>query len=198
VAGGRQTIEVRAVTLLVNKAELARTFGVSEPTVSKWLVDGCPFEKGGSNGVAYEFDVDRVKAWKDGRDRLLADQAREREAAIRAKQNELFGEKDFLPEGLSQDEVKTYLENVRLSDYIRRQRGELVDRANVANEFQAVFNVVRQHALGWATTLAKTAGLTGEQQRAAESLARRTLDAMWRQISDPAMRPALDDAVAGD
>jgi phage terminase Nu1 subunit (DNA packaging protein) len=184
---------------LVNKAELARTFGVSEPTVSKWLADGCPAEKGGSNGVAYEFDVDKVKAWKDERDRLLAEQARERAVAIRTKQNELFGDdQSLVPEGLSQDEVKTYLENVRLSDYIRRQRGELVERSSVVNEFSAVFNVVRQHTLGWATTLAKTAGLTLEQQRAADGLARRTLDAMWRQISDPTLRPVLDDAVAGD
>ncbi len=182
--------------LLVNKAELARTFGVSEPTVSKWLVEGAPFVKGGSNGVAYEFDVDAVKAWRDEVEQRERDLASEREAAIRQKQAELFGEQTFMPEGMSQDDIGKYLDNLRLFEVVKRQRGEVIERAVVRNEFQAVFNVLRQHVLGWATTLSKTAGLSPEQQQAAETLGRGTLAAMWRQIKDQDLRPAIDgDAI---
>jgi phage terminase Nu1 subunit (DNA packaging protein) len=184
------------VTLMVNKAELARIFGVSEPTVSKWLADALPFVKGGSNGVPYEFDVDQVKTWRADREAAERDAAHKREEEISRRQAELFGEQRFVPDGLSQSEIGEYLENLRLFEIVKRQRGESIDRDLVRREFQAVFNVLRQHVLGWATTLAKTATLTAEQQRAAEQIARRTLDAAWRQISDPDLRPGLDDGGA--
>ncbi len=184
------------MTLVVNKAELARIFGVSEPTVSKWLGDGLPFEKGGSNGVPYEFDVDRVKAWRAEREEAERDAAQKREEEISRRQAELFGEQRFMPEGMSQDDIGQYLENLKQFEIVKKLRGESIERELVRREFQAVFNVLRQHVLGWATTLAKTASLTAEQQRAAEQLARRTLDAAWRQISDPDLRPGLDDGSA--
>src|SRR5579883_1132301 len=79
--------------MLVNKAELARVFGVSAPTVDRWIVDGCPIVKGGSNGVAYEFDTDQVKDLKDRREADDKRQAEEREQEIRRIQSEMFAER---------------------------------------------------------------------------------------------------------
>lgn len=180
------------MALLVNKAELARLFNVSEPTVGKWLVEvpAVPVVSGGSNGIAYEFDVDQVKAWHEARATRQREAEQDREQQLRAAQAELFGAgTPLVPEGVSQDDVKTYLENVRLHDEISRRRGESILRADVRNEFQAVLQVFRQHVLGFATTLARTANLTPEQQRAAEALGKQTLDACWRQIRDPDLRP---------
>lgn len=177
------------MALSVNKAELARMFGVSEPTVGKWLVEGVPVAKGGSNGVAYEFDPDQVKAWRDARVERDRDLAAERDAEIRRKQAELFGEQRFMPEEISQEDVGRYLENQRLHGIVAKQRGEVIDRELVRNEFQAVFNVVRQGVLSWASTLSKTVGLTPEQQAVAERLGRDLLGQMHRQIRDPELRP---------
>lgn len=178
--------------LVVNKGELARVFNVSEPTVGKWIVDGCPVHSRGASGVAYEFDVDQVKAWRVERAEAERAAAQEREQEINRRQAEMFGEQKFVPEGMSQEDIGTYLENMRLFEIVKKQRGEVIDRADVRNEFQAVFNVLRQHVLGWATTLARTAHLSAEQQRAAEALARGTLQAAWQQIKDPALRAQVE------
>jgi hypothetical protein len=180
--------------VIVNKAELARVFGVSEPTVGRWILDGVPVEKAGSNGVGYEFDTDQVKAWLAERDEREKAEAEQREKKIRDLQAEMFGEAPLAPEGVSQADIRQYLDNLRLSDLVRAKRGELLERDDVLNDYQAAFNVVRQHALGWAATLARQAGLTPDQQHKAEQLVRLMLGAMVRQVRDPDLRPALSDA----
>ncbi|HZQ01405.1 MAG TPA: terminase small subunit [Reyranella sp.] len=181
--------------MLVNKAELARVFGVSAPTVDRWIVDGCPIVKGGSNGVAYEFDTDQVKDWKDRREADDKRQAEEREQEIRRIQSEMFAADEPLgPAGMSQAEIRTYLENQQRVEVLKRQRGERLDRADVLNDYQAVFNVVRQHTLGWSTTVGRLLSLDAAQQALVERLVRELLGDMMRQIKDPALRPVLRDA----
>lgn len=181
----------------VNKAELARIFGVSEPTVSKWIADGVPIETKGDNGVAYEFDPEKVKAWKDEREERARQAEADREREISRMQSELFGaDQQLAPEGLSQDDIGKYLANVRSAEALKVQMGQRLDRADVENEFAAVFNVLRQRMLGWSSTLAKLANLTPEQQNLAEGLVRDTMAAMHRQLKDPGLQAATQDAAA--
>lgn len=177
--------------LLVNKGELARMFRVSIPTIDNWIADGAPVDKGGSNGVPYEFDFHAVKAWRDEKDRLAAEAEAERQRRIHAQQAELFGDGDRLaPQGVSH--IRESLEAERLAIIVGQQKGNLVAREDVRADFAAVFGVVRQHMLGWAATLTRSGGLSPEQQKEADRLVRETLIAMHGQIKDPELRPSTD------
>jgi Phage DNA packaging protein Nu1 len=47
----------------VNRAELAQTFGVTLPTVDRWVSAGCPFLKRGGNGRKWSFDTAATHRW---------------------------------------------------------------------------------------------------------------------------------------
>lgn len=57
---------------LVNKAELAKIFGVTVEAVGGWIRNGLPCVTRGSPGRPYEFDTAAVVEWREGRmeDRL--------------------------------------------------------------------------------------------------------------------------------
>ena len=48
---------------LVNRANLAKTFGVSVKTVDKWRDAGCPFEQEGTKGTEWLFCTAAVFRW---------------------------------------------------------------------------------------------------------------------------------------
>lgn len=174
--------------LSVNKGELARLFRVSVPTIDRWIQQGCPIIEGGSNGVAYQFDVRAVKAWRGEVEERERQAATERQEQLNAAQAELFGAGEQLaPQGI--DNIVEFLNAERLALMVGKQKGELVAREDVRNDYAAMFGVMRQQMLGWAATLARTAGLTPEQQQEAEKLVRTTLVAMHGQIKDPSLRP---------
>lgn len=178
--------------LLVNKSELARMLRISQPTIDTMIADGCPVHRGGSNGVPYEFDFERVKEWREERDKQRARDEEERQRRITRAQSELFAGEQLAPQGVSN--IRETLEAERLAIIVSKQKGELVARDDVRNDYAAMFGVVRQHALGWATTLGRVAGLTPEQQKEADRLARAMLGAMHGQIKDPELRPSMEHA----
>lgn len=47
----------------VNRAALAQTFGVSLPTVEKWIRSGCPHLEQGGLGKQWQFDTAAVHRW---------------------------------------------------------------------------------------------------------------------------------------
>ena len=178
--------------LLVNKSELARMLRISQPTIDTMIADGCPVHRGGSNGVPYEFDFDRVREWREERDKQKARDEEVRQRRITAAQSELFGGQQLAPQGVSG--IRESLEAERLAIIVSRQKEELIARDDVRNDYAAMLGVVRQHALGWATTLGRVAGLTPEQQKEADRLARAMLVAAHGQIKDPSLRPPMEHA----
>lgn len=67
-------------------ADVAAFFGVSQPTVRRWIDAGCPVAERGSSGVAYKLDLRGVSAWRQDQQRAEdeAQQARaERDAQLR-------------------------------------------------------------------------------------------------------------------
>jgi phage terminase Nu1 subunit (DNA packaging protein) len=67
-------------------AEAATFFGVSQPTVRKWIETGCPVAEKGASGVAYKLDLRAVAEWRDGERRAEEDAERlkaERDSQLR-------------------------------------------------------------------------------------------------------------------
>lgn len=48
---------------MLNRAEVAETFGYSLPTVDSWIKDGLPSRQQGAKGVPWQFDSAEVHAW---------------------------------------------------------------------------------------------------------------------------------------
>lgn len=179
--------------LIVNKGELARMLRVSQPTIDSMIADGCPVHRGGSNGVPYEFEFYAVKAWREEREAKKAADEAVRQQRLNAAQSELFSGQQLAPQGI--DNIRQSLDAERLAIIVSKQKGELIARDDVRNDYAAMLGVVRQHALGWATTLGRIAGLTPEQQKEADRLARAMLVAAHGQIKDPELRPPLEHGV---
>jgi len=102
----------------LNLGDMALAAGVSEPTVRRWVREGCPTVSKGGNGVAYEFDPARVKAWRDERDRLEGEADAERERQIAEAQAELFAGEKLAPVGFDpkrhREELNLEHEAIRL------------------------------------------------------------------------------------
>lgn len=67
---------------IVSRAELADIFGVTPPTVDKWVSQGCHVAKEGGRGRAYEFNTASVREW---RDQLIRDDAKSTASASEAE-----------------------------------------------------------------------------------------------------------------
>lgn len=67
---------------IVSRAELADIFGVTPPTVDRWVSQGCPVAKEGGRGRAYEFNTADVREW---RDQVIRDDARSTEQASKSE-----------------------------------------------------------------------------------------------------------------
>jgi len=48
---------------IVNRANCAKTFGVSVKTISAWVRRGCPYEQKGGKGTEWLFDTPKVFRW---------------------------------------------------------------------------------------------------------------------------------------
>ena len=167
---------------LVNKRELAKVMGVSEPTVESWLDDGLPVVSKGSNGVAYQFDVEAVKAWKVARE----DAAR---SEVERRQQSLFGDGERLaPAGNARD-VREMLEAERVAMALSAQRREHIPRQEVEDDYKAVFGLFRQHVLALDSALTRSAGLTQPQQQEHRRLIRVMMGSLSGAIRDANLRP---------
>lgn len=50
--------------LIVNRSQLAATFGVSLPTVDQWVRSGCPHVTKGAQGQSWKFNTADVTQWR--------------------------------------------------------------------------------------------------------------------------------------
>lgn len=113
----------------LNRAQLARAFGVSENTITKWLGQGMPVESTGANGVSYEFRLTHCWAWRQDRDeKLRASKARGAQLAAQAAlafrnldddQAEEEGE-------LTADDLRKWSEAEYHRNRVAEQRGDLL------------------------------------------------------------------------
>lgn len=120
-----------AVDGLLNRAQLATAFGVSENTISKWMTLGMPVSAAGQNGVAYEFRLSHCWAWKQDRDAATR-AARDRGDALAAQAAMAFRnlDEDQAEEEatLTADEIRKWADAEYARNKVAEQRGNLVRR----------------------------------------------------------------------
>jgi hypothetical protein len=182
-------------TIIVNKRELAHMAKVAERTVDRWIQDGCPIVKGGSNGIAYEFDLAQVLAWRQE----IQDSA---EAEAEARQERLAQLELTLPGGNVSPDEPGVLGSKEKSDYydsqlkfikLETQRGSLLERADVEGDYQAIFGLMRQRLIAFPMLLKRVIDISPDQVKAVDIEVRLLLRELAQQIRDPAMRPTTYD-----
>ncbi|HEV7658821.1 MAG TPA: hypothetical protein VGO55_03145 [Allosphingosinicella sp.] len=158
-----------------NLADLAATGLASEPTLRKWIAaepDQPWIIKRGSNGDAYEIQLEEAAAAFRAREDAKAQEARQRADQIKQLGLDLgLGGDEDGPVGLSIAERKQLLEEELVAIRIAKERRELVPRASVEAAFGDVLVRFRQRGTTFAARLAKKVDLTREQITAIDRLA---------------------------
>ena len=151
--------------ILTRKA-LAKSLGVHEQTIVKWVEDGCPVAKPGSRGVASKYDLAQVVAWRVDTARQANDDdslslQHERAALARAQR------------------IKTETENARIARTLIP-----VDEVRKAGMHFVV--AWRAMLLGLPGLLVREGHITPEQQPGVKAAFRRLLQevARWKVPAD--------------
>ncbi|MBF0270330.1 MAG: DUF1441 family protein [Alphaproteobacteria bacterium] len=187
-----------------NLSETARFFGITDPTLKRWIEDGCPVEKKGGNGVSWELDLRKVADWRRGLEaeeqRKLLDRA-ESDAQLRL---ELLGG-DQLPEftddgGLGKlsargraEIIRAEMDKVKLSQL----RRTLVPADEVRADQVRLFALIRDRMRSLPDDLGHRFGLMPEQVDEALHMIDEMLDDLATDIeSMPSLKRDLADAAA--
>ena len=119
---------------VLNRAQLAMAFSVSENTITKWVLQGMPVQSAGQNGVAYEFCLSHCWAWKLWRDGELRAK-KERGDLVAQQANLRFRNRDDDEEETARSMTAAEVRAEAEADYHRNraaeQRGELMRTARV-------------------------------------------------------------------
>lgn len=127
----------------MNRGQIARAMGVTEPTITAWINDGMPVESKGSNGQAYAFRPSHCWAWRMHRrqqDQLVQEQANAAAEQMRMAFANLDPDQADAERGLTPKQIAEMAE----ADYRRSKaaelRGELVraDRVRALQEKQMI------------------------------------------------------------
>lgn len=135
--------------MLVNLGELADVLGHAPATLQRLMKDETfPVESRGKNGVPYQFDAGKVKAWLDA-NKAREDEARkQRLAELRQYRLDLFpGSEDMLPDGAGDKDPETLRRELELQAALRREgieRGQLVRAADVRAQVENAMVALRQ------------------------------------------------------
>ena len=184
------------MALTVNLGEMAGIAGVSEPTIRRWIKEGCPVKSRGANGVAYELDPDEVKAWRTERDRAAGDEEAERQRQIVERQAEMFDGRQMAPEGFDLDRHKQAIILEREAITLSRLKGGLVDVEEVRRTAESMFGIMRQRLLAFVPNLTRAAGLAPEQQQEGDKQVRALLEDMRLAIREWTPSTSTDSASA--
>lgn len=177
--------------VIVNKRELARAAAVSEPTVDRWIADGCPVIRGGSNGVPYQFDLREVLDWRRAIEAEAEAEAERRQGEIRQLELEITGgaaaESDAVQLS-AKDRSAVYdaeLKSIRL----RREMGELLTLDEVERDYAAMLGLLRLRLLALPHSLARQAHLPPATVKIVQAEIHQLMRELKAQIKDPALRP---------
>ena len=127
---------------VLNRAQLALAFNMSENTISKWVLQGMPVQSAGQNGVAYEFSLSHCWAWKQSRDEdAMAAKRRGDQLATQAALafRNLDADEDEANSQMTAAEVRAWAEAEYHRNRAAEQRGELMRTSRV---LQAVEDMI--------------------------------------------------------
>ncbi|MDZ4392274.1 DUF1441 family protein [Cypionkella sp.] len=119
---------------VLNRAQLALAFNMSENTISKWVLQGMPVQSAGQNGVAYEFCLSHCWAWKQSRDEdAMAAKRRGDQLATQAALafRNLGDDEDDANSQMTASEVRAWAEAEYHRNRAAEQRGELMRTSRV-------------------------------------------------------------------
>ncbi|MER5173810.1 DUF1441 family protein [Thioclava kandeliae] len=130
---------------VMNRAQLAIAFNVSENSVTKWVGQGMPVLTAGQNGVSYEFQLSHCYAWRMARNEQSRATKASREAhAMQASLafRNLDEEQEEEEGGLTAKQLREWSEAEYHRNRVAEQRGELVRAARVSELLEDLIGVV--------------------------------------------------------
>ena len=167
-------------TLILNRRDTAVFFKVSEPTVDRWVADDCPVDQRGGNGVAYQFDVYRVQAWRAERAAAELEADEEKQRRIAEAQSSLFGDRhaDADLDPLSPSAQKIMLEAQLRRVQLGRERGTLLVAAELKLPLASALQALRDQLRAMPETIGRQHGLDDRVVVAIAGSVDNALDAM--------------------
>ncbi len=148
---------------LLNRAQIAQIFNVSENTIDKWRAKGMPVEVEGGNGVAYGFYFSRCKAWHD--------EAQAAAAAERQQADEFVAQQRMAFLGVKKGDQKASLSPTQMRELAAAEllwmqaaekRRSLVQVDEMVDLLDVVFSEVRAGLDGQPDWLEREFALSGE------------------------------------
>lgn len=137
-----------------NKADCAQFFGVTLPTIDKWIRDGMPTVQRGSQGVSWVIDLHAAAKWRY-------------EARLPS------GELD--PETLPPAERKLWYDGETRRRELQERDRHLIPDGEVEQTIATAFATVAQSVLALPDQLERRAGLTPTQSDAVQSAVHESL-----------------------
>ncbi|RWR31346.1 DUF1441 family protein [Sinirhodobacter populi] len=126
----------------LNRVQLAKAFGVSENTITKWVGQGMPVVSSGQNGISYEFRLSHCYAWRQSRDekvraaKVKGDQlAAQAALAFRNLDDDQAEEESEL----TADDLRKWSEAEYHRNRVAEQRGDLVRADRVRAVLEDLF-----------------------------------------------------------
>lgn len=138
-----------------NKADCAQFFGVTLPTVDKWIRDGMPTVQRGSQGVSWVIDLHAAAKWRY-------------EARLPS------GELD--PETLPPNERKLWYDGETRRRELQERDRHLIPDGEVEQTIATAFAAVAQSMLALPDDLERRAGLSPAQSDAVQQAVHESLN----------------------
>lgn len=185
---------------IVSQAELAYIRGCSSNALREFIRNhpDFPVLRRGSNGVAYEFDLDKVLAWYAAHDEAKSEKQRKRQAELDLWRRDFYGEEQTDEDAikLSPAERKLLADAVRVEDYNRKIRQELIERAPVEAILNEASIRLRKSLLQIPIEFARARGLDRDDRLALERMIRNKLNGLAAELGKAELLEDLVDAAA--
>jgi phage terminase Nu1 subunit (DNA packaging protein) len=148
---------------LLNRAQIAQIFNVSENTIDKWRSKGMPVEIEGGNGVAYGFLFSECKAWFDETQSRAAAEKRAADDFVAQQRMAFLGiDKQDQKAGLSPAQMRELAQAELVWMQAAERRRSLVQVDEIVELLDLVFSEVRAALDGQPDWLEREFSLTGE------------------------------------
>ena len=149
---------------LLNRAQIAAIFSVSENTIDKWRSNkGMPVEVEGGNGVAYGFKFSACKVWYDETQARAADEKRVADEFVAQQRMAFLGiDKQDQKAGLSPAQMRELAQAELVWMQAAERRRALVQVDEMVDLLDLVFTEVRAGLDGQPDWLEREFALSGE------------------------------------
>lgn len=148
---------------LLNRAQIAQIFNVSENTIDKWRSKGMPVEVEGGNGVAYGFLFSECKAWFDETQARAAAEKRAADDFVAQQRMAFLGiDKQDQKAGLSPAQMRELAQAELVWMQAAERRRSLVQVDEIVELLDLVFSEVRAGLDGQPDWLEREFPLSGE------------------------------------